>query len=313
MVLMKRIRDFWTLKNTFGYSFAIKCYFLRLRSFTKYEQFIFNFLEDEFSSLIEKYKEISDKKLNVEGSKYIWTLWWQGIDRAPEIVKVCLKSQQKNMVSAGFEYIIITKDNWDQYINLPRHILEKVENKKITLTHFSDIIRSELIRNYGGIWIDATVYCNKKIHLDPVSSLYTARSSFKTRSLTLGRWSGFLIGDRRESKLFSFMSDAFVQYWKKYDSLVTYLLIDFIIAIACKHFPEILEQYENIPVNQLGMWEMLRVMNQKYDEDVWNNAVQTADFWKLSYKDEFNGGTLRKWSKENQLTYWGYIERLSIK
>lgn len=124
---------------------------------------MFDFLEEEFSNLIQKYKDIPDATMPKSEGSHIWTLWWQGLEQAPEIVKVCLKSQRENMVSKGFKYTVITKDNWKQFIDLPKHIIEKMENGKITLTHFSDIIRAELLKQYGGIWIDATVFCNKKM------------------------------------------------------------------------------------------------------------------------------------------------------
>ena len=198
-------------------------------------------------------------------------------------------------------------------MKLPKHITEKVENRQITLTHFSDIIRAELIRQYGGVWIDATVFCNKRIELEPVSQIYTAKCSPTPKTLTLGRWTGFLIGDKKGSKLFSFMSEAFDQYWKKYDSLVAYLLIDYIIAIAYKHFPEIKAEYDQIPVNQTSLWYMLRKMNAPYNAEEWTGAVQNADFWKLSYKDEFNGGPLREKTVQGKLTNWGYLNELARK
>ena len=69
------------------------------------------------------------------------------------------------MASDGFQYTIITKDNWKQYMKLPKHITEKVENGQITLTHFSDIIRAELIRQYGGFLLVVTVLFNMRIYL----------------------------------------------------------------------------------------------------------------------------------------------------
>lgn len=307
MNIKERLNEFLTLKNTFGYAFALKCYSLRLKSFAEYEHFVFDFLEGEFATLIRKYEQLPNAMASESGSKHIWTLWWQGMNQAPEIVKACLKSQQDNMVSDGFQYTIITKDNWNQYIALPVHIMEKVENGKITLTHFSDIIRAELLKQYGGVWIDATVFCNKRIDLEPVSQIYTAKCSPTPKSLTLGRWAGFLIGDKKGSKLFSFMSDAFALYWEKYDSLVAYLLIDYIIAIAYKHFPEVKAEFDSIPANQRALWDMLRRLNQKYDDDVWNRALDGSDFWKLSYKDEFNGGKLVERDSQDDITYWGII------
>lgn len=149
----RKINRFISIKNTFGCPFALKCYLLRVKSFASYEQFVFDFLEEEFSNLIQKYKDIPDATMPKSESSNIWTLWWQGLEQAPEIVKVCLKSQRENMVSKGFQYTVITKDNWKQFIDLPKHIIEKMENGKITLTHFSDIIRAELLKQYGGIWM----------------------------------------------------------------------------------------------------------------------------------------------------------------
>lgn len=307
MNIRKRMKEFLKLKNTFGNPFALKCYFLRLRSFSEYEQFIFDFLEEEFAPLICKYELLPDAVASESGSKHIWTLWWQGIEQAPEIVKMCLKSQQDNMDSNGFQYTIITKDNWKQYIKLPKHITEKVENGKITLTHFSDIIRAELLKQYGGVWIDATVFCNKRIELKPVNEIYTAKCSPAPKSLTLGRWTGFLIGDKKGSKLFSFMSEAFDQYWKKYDALVAYLLIDYIIAIAYKHFQDIKEQVDNIPVTNVNLWYMLRRLNLPYNKEEWEKIIVDTDFFKLSYKAEFNGGELNRTTKDGQITNCGYI------
>ena len=307
MNIKKRWDEFLTLKKTFGYAFALKCYLLRLKSFAEYEQFIFNFLEVEFEPLIRKYEQIQDTDVLDSGSKYIWTLWWQGTDQAPEIVKACLKSQQDNMVSGEFQYTIITKDNWQQYIELPTYILEKVESGRITITHFSDIIRAELIRRYGGIWIDATVYCNKKINIQPISGFFTVKSSPISKSLTLGRWTGFFVGDTKNSKLFAFMAEAFEFYWKKYDALVAYLLIDYIIAIAYKHFQDIKEQVDNIPVTNVNLWYMLRRLNLPYNKEEWKKIIVDTDFFKLSYKAEFNGGELNRTTKDGQITNCGYI------
>ena len=41
----------------------------------------------------------------------------------------------------------------------------------------------------------------------------------------------------------------------------------------------------------------------------WNQAIQTADFWKLSYKDEFNGGLLKEKTEQGELTNWGYLAK----
>ena len=56
---------------------------------------------------------------------------------------------------------------------------------------------------------------------------------------------------------------------------------------------------------------MLREMNKSYDKNKWNQAIQTADFWKLSYKDEFNGGLLKEKTEQGELTNWGYLAKVA--
>lgn len=68
----------------------------------------------------------------------------------PEIVKMCYRTQVKYAESNNTKIILLSKDNICDYINIPQVILDKVERKIITLTHFSDIIRIYLLEQYGG-------------------------------------------------------------------------------------------------------------------------------------------------------------------
>ena len=94
-----------------------------------------------------------DKKVN---SKNIWVFWWQGKDRMPSLVEKCYQSVIRN--KGRRHVILITKDNIKQYATIPDYIYEKVNNGEITLTHLSDILRFNLLNEYGGLWIDSTIY-----------------------------------------------------------------------------------------------------------------------------------------------------------
>ena len=95
---------------------------------------VFKFLEKEQADVIAKYKNLKEKKHDEVGERYIWTLWWQGEDHAPEIVKICHNQLKKN--ANGAKVIIITKDNYKDYIELPPYILEKREKGYITIQQF---------------------------------------------------------------------------------------------------------------------------------------------------------------------------------
>jgi len=91
----------------------------------------------------------------VGDGKYVWTCWLQGEDNAPELVKKCFGSMKQYMPS-GFEMVVVTLDNLNQYLTLPDFVVKKYKAKIISNPHFSDIIRLSLLKKYGGFWIDAT-------------------------------------------------------------------------------------------------------------------------------------------------------------
>lgn len=310
MKLNKRYQDFLTLKKDFGLKFAVICFFKRIMSFKAYEKCIYNYLNVFFSPVLEK---LADKNKSIHSDDMlpmqVWTLWWQGEEEAPELVRKCIESQRKAFTSVNANVTVLTKDNWKQYISLPAHVLEKVENGVITLTHFSDIIRAELLKTYGGIWIDATVFCLKPAKMEYFQNgLFTVKCHDESDYLTLKRWTGFLFGDCKESELFTFMSESFSYYWSIQNALIAYLLIDYIIAIACQHLPRVKEKISNIPVTNVHLWEMLRMLNQPFDLSKWNEIIADTDFLKLSYKDEFNGGRIEKKTATGEMTYWGFMD-----
>lgn len=307
MSRLKYINEIDKLRKNFGSCFAFQCAVRRIISFRLYERYIYRYLEKYFNPIIEKYNKYpSDRKYKVTNK--VWTLWWQGESEAPEIVKCCIASQRKYFGSVGAEVIVLTKDNWAQYISLPSYILQKVEDGKISLTHLSDIIRARLLETYGGLWIDATVYCIKEDMKEKIfSNMFTIKCHEHSEYLTLKRWTGFLFADQKHSELFGFMSEAFNYYWMREDVLIAYLLIDYIIAIAYNNFSSIREKIDSIPVSNLRLWDMLHNMNQPYDKVVWESIASETVFLKLSYKNKFNGGELRKTDKDGKMTYWGYL------
>jgi hypothetical protein len=273
---------------------------------------MYNYLTKYFSEVIDEFKKVEyqESRNNDENCIFhIWSLWWQGEEQAPNIVKKCLESQKKMLVFPGIEYHILTQDNWKDYIELPDYILQKVLDGRITLTHFSDLIRAELLRKYGGVWIDATVLCTEPVDLRMKSNpFFTVRVDEESDFYTLGRWTGFFIGDEKNSLLFDFMAEAFRYYWKKEDDLIVYLLIDYLIAIAYDQFESVRKNVSSVPVTNIELWSMLRKMNSTYDEKEWNRITTSTTFFKLSYKDEFNGGKLQRKNEAGEQTYWGAIE-----
>jgi hypothetical protein len=91
--------------------------------------------------------------------KIIWCLWLQGREHAPDLVKRCLASWERR--NPGWELRCLDVTTVGRYVNLSSYI--DLSSQEVTAASLSDIIRMLLLHEYGGVWIDATLYCNQPL------------------------------------------------------------------------------------------------------------------------------------------------------
>ncbi|WP_218213588.1 capsular polysaccharide synthesis protein, partial [Ursidibacter maritimus] len=114
------------------------------------------------SNNLEKF-EISPHKKELIGKKIIWQYWGQTtkfID-LPEVVQISFNSVEKH--KGDYTVIRLSDQNINEYIEFPDFIYEKRKNGHFRYVFFSDLLRLALLKNYGGIWIDATVLITSPI------------------------------------------------------------------------------------------------------------------------------------------------------
>jgi len=88
--------------------------------------------------------------------KIIWTCWFQGREQAPKLVRRCLQSWQKR--NPGWDVRVLEASTVPRYIDLGPHI--DLTRQTISAAPLSDILRMLLLHEYGGVWVDATTFCN---------------------------------------------------------------------------------------------------------------------------------------------------------
>ena len=88
---------------------------------------------------------------------------------------------------------------------------------------------------------------------------------------------------------------------------IAYLLIDYLIAIAYEDISEIRREIDDVAVGNRQIWALLRKLNQPFDAQEWEKITKDTTFFKLSYKDEFNGGQLLRKTEDGSITYWGHL------
>ena len=271
-----------------------------LKHSEKKHEYILSFLEKEFSPLIEKYKKIPEK-IELQHERIIWTLWWQGEDSMPPLVKACNKQLRKN--ANGAKVVLITKDNYKEYIELPEYILEKREKGIISFPQLSDIIRFTLLEKYGGLWLDSTIYTSKLISDDYFSYPFFSQHTkwCDTCFVQHNLWHGFSIGSQKGGKLVSFAKELFYEYWKKQDTLIDYLMIDYIIMLAYKKFPDIKKEIDNLPYSSERLYDLVNLLSKEYDEENFELLMEACIFSKLDWHKKY------KTNIKGKETYYSHI------
>ncbi|WP_127844464.1 capsular polysaccharide synthesis protein [Psychroflexus aestuariivivens] len=92
-------------------------------------------------------------------SKVIWMYWHQGFDQVPPIIQSCV--QQWRDLHPDWEIHLLDQYNIYEYVQ-PLDIDANILNK-MTLAHRSDLLRTQLLIKYGGVWADPTCFPLQKL------------------------------------------------------------------------------------------------------------------------------------------------------
>lgn len=240
-------------------------------------------LEKKYRAILDAFEK-SDLTLPHERSDKIWICWFQGMENAPKLVKKCYESVNKNLRSK--EIILITSENMNQYIQFPDYILEKWKEGVITHTHLTDLLRLELLINYGGMWLDATVFCSRPE--EEIPDYYFDSDLFFYQCLKPGRdghstyLSSWLMSAKTNNKILMATRKLCYEYWKGNSKMDDYYLLHDFLSI-------VLDKYEDdwkgvIPVDNATPHILLLRLFSRYDERLWQAVKAQTPFHKLSYK-----------------------------
>ncbi|MDL2302728.1 capsular polysaccharide synthesis protein, partial [Lachnospiraceae bacterium OttesenSCG-928-D06] len=232
-------------------------------------------LEKRFSNcIVEKEAVIS------RSTEYIWWCWLQGIESAPIEVKICYESAKKFLSDKTF--IIITKETYKDFIKLPDYIEEKYKNGKISNTHFSDLLRLELLLRYGGIWVDSTIYFTgeKDINIFLKQELFLYR--YKMGNEPAFRSSNWLIAARPNNRILNAVLNMLYSYWEVYDVLIDYFIFHIFFTISTLKYEDDWNNVLNID-NVLPHFLQYN-LPMPFNPEQWSNLKQTTDVHKLTYK-----------------------------
>lgn len=259
------------------------------------------YLEENYHSVIQKYiNQHSNSSKDIPN--IIWVCWWQGLENAPEIVKLCFKQIKK--FAGKKEVILITQDNYQDYVSIPDYIIKKLEQGIISITHFSDVLRVNLLSQNGGIWIDATCLLTANIFEDFTPEFYTVKLPHNDNEICVsdGKWCIFFMASSKENVLFKFLSDFYNEYWKNENEVIAYFLTDYMVAIAYEKIDEVRHMIDNVPENNVLIHQLKEKLNDEFDATEYNNILAKNKIHKLAHERKYVTNT-----ENGKETFYGHM------
>lgn len=274
----------------------------------RYIRTISEYVDFFLKELVEEYETINDSINTCKKQKLpIWCCWWQGEASMPELVQLCHTRLKQVIPDEQAELHLITLENYTEYVELPEHIVEKFKRGIITMTTMSDVLRFHLLDKYGGYWLDATVFFTGEIPQEYFSGKFYCQRmvrnvKYSKREACGSNWCGFSMAGPKGCVIFRFMKDAFSKWWAEFDTIIDYVLIDYMLLTGYKYISAITNLINSVPDNNEDIFEMYQVLNQPYSEELFRRLTQKNVMHKLTYKMDLN-----KYTPEGKLTLYGYL------
>ena len=102
--------------------------------------------------------------------RIIWIMWYQGREEMPALVEACYQSWLVH--HPNWEVRLITWENVDSWVDIP----SSLGPERVSMQSYSDLVRLRLLHQYGGVWVDASLWCQQP--LDQWLGSYTREGFF---------------------------------------------------------------------------------------------------------------------------------------
>ena len=189
---------------------------------------------------------------------------------------------------------LLTKENYQEYLDIPEFILDRVKNDGMGLAHLSDYIRLALLSKYGGLWLDATIFCAYPLTEDMFRlPVFTC----KGRTIDVDYWSDykwtvFCIGGYRGNVMFRALQALLESYWQSNRVAIDYLFLDHTIKLLCSTHETCGKLIDIIQENNLRRDDLQAAMNAALPASQIDQIIQPDTvLYKLSWREKYKTQT----------------------
>ena len=279
-----------------------------------------NKLIDNHQNILDKYRESTLPQIISNETCNIWFMWWQGVENMPEVIRINHEALLQN--AGELNVVFVDEKNYQQWIQLPDYILNKVENGIISITHLSDLLRSLLLSEYGGLWLDATIHVTKPIKnlsdLTYWSPKWMIEKNQKKRyKLWNGLWDISTVKDLtltqcmgvwyscKSNPIFQCLSEFWLEYWKNGNDKPYYWTTEvFLIGCMYDRIDVVKKQIDDLGENNARIFDLALIINKPFDDKKFLQYFSNTNYFYLRWKSDYV-----EYTHSGKLTLYGNLKR----
>ncbi len=226
------------------------------------------------------------KVIKNDGGEKIWTLWLQGEENAPALVKACYRSVRRHCKQ---ELVVLDEKTVFDYITLPEKIIEKRRAGKIKNAHFADICRVELLYEHGGFWLDSTGFVTA-----PIPDWIVDADFFMFLTGHTGSPYSFVQNCFIRSRKGAYLLDAWramiLNYWMNEDHNFDYFMHQLLFKTLVMNDERAKKYFAKMPHVDQDPTHMLwwDYKDKPFDKKTFDDVTSGAFFQKLTYRGSDN-------------------------
>lgn len=249
-------------------------------------EWVLSYMEKACADTIAKYRNMPAPAnlKDLQPERKVWSMWWQGEEQADKLFRMCIDSARRH---TGGEVIVLDKYNYSQYFDIPDYMLEKNREGKIMLQHICDFMVVSILASQGGFFTGATIWWSQNATDELLRApFYTCRAVTDSQmNMSRSRWVGYLLAGNKDFPLFAFTRDCLMEYWRREDRAVDYLMMDYIFELAYRNIPSVRETIDALPDNNWMRNELIYQLASPYDPEAFKKYTEGDTFvYKLSWK-----------------------------
>lgn len=206
----------------------------------------------------------------------VFTFWNRPLEQAPPLVRACVDQMLRVYPHAR----VLDGASARELVEIPDRVATLLEDAHPA--HFTDFVRTRLLEEHGGLWIDATAWVDRDLE-EMLRPRLAAGTLFP-------RWTGayianWFIASQPRTPIITLQRLALEAWWENYDNLPDYFLFHRIFEVLCWIVPEFRGQWDAVPALSATSCSLLQMeMMAPHHPAVVRGILEISPLQKLSYK-----------------------------